>query len=80
MSAVDRFDPEVASRLSTKENENVFAKYADKRVRGKMLDHISVSGDIPKSHRKRAKNISALSSPEAPTELTAQPATPKDPE
>jgi DNA-directed RNA polymerase specialized sigma subunit len=66
MEAVHKFDPEIASRLSSKEGENVFAKYADKKIRGHMLDHVVSTGEIPKSHQKRAKNISLL--PEASTE------------
>jgi DNA-directed RNA polymerase specialized sigma subunit len=62
MEAVHKFDPEIASRLSNKEGENAFAKYADKKVRGHMLDHVVSTGDIPKSHQKRAKNISLLPS------------------
>jgi len=60
MDAVHKFDPEVASRLSTKEGENAFSKYADRRINGKMLDHIVSTGDIPKSQQKRAKNIKLL--------------------
>lgn len=62
MEAVHKFDPEIASRLSSKEGENVFAKYADKKIRGHMLDHIVSTGDIPKSHQKRAKNLNLLPS------------------
>lgn len=64
MDAVHKYDPEVASRLANKPDENVFAKYADRRIRGKMLDHIVGSGDVPKSKIKRAKNVSLLPDPE----------------
>lgn len=60
MDALHKFDPEVASRLSTKEGENAFAKYAEQRIRGKMLDHIVATGDIPKTAQKKAKNLNLL--------------------
>jgi DNA-directed RNA polymerase specialized sigma subunit len=60
MDAVHKFNPEIAGRLASKEGENVFAKYAERRIQGKMLDHIVSTGDIPKSHQKRAKNLSLL--------------------
>lgn len=72
MEAVHKFDPEIASRLSSKEGENVFAKYADKRIRGHMLDHVVATGEIPKSHQKRAKNLSLLPSDKPATEPTIE--------
>lgn len=60
MDAIHKFDPEVASRTSNKEGQNVFAKYAERRIQGKMLDHIVSVGDIPKSKQKRAKNLNLL--------------------
>jgi DNA-directed RNA polymerase specialized sigma subunit len=71
MDAVHKFDPEVASRLSNKEGENAFAKYADRRIQGKMLDHIVSVGDIPKSAQKRAKNLNLL--PSSPEEAPVSP-------
>ena len=69
MDAVHKFDPDVAARLSSKEGENVFAKYADRRVQGKMLDHIVSQGDIPKTWLKRDKNLKLLPvKSEAPTQ------------
>lgn len=60
IDALHKFDPDIASRTSTKEGENVFAKYAERRIQGKMLDHIVATGDVPKSIQQRAKNLSLL--------------------
>ncbi len=67
MDALHKFDPEVASRTSTKEGQNVFGKYAERRIQGKMLDHIAAQDQIPKSMRTKAKNLDAMKTP-APTQ------------
>ena len=60
MDALHKFDPEIASKTMTSEDKNPFAKYAERRIRGKMLDHIVASGDIPKTHLTRVRNLSLL--------------------
>jgi DNA-directed RNA polymerase specialized sigma subunit len=80
MEAVHKYDHNIASRLSNKEGENLFAKYADQKIRGHMLDHVVASGDIPKSHLQRAKNISLLPSDgEEEKESTVNPVSPSFP-
>ena len=59
MDALHKYDHEVASRLSTKEGENPFVKYAERRIQGKILDHIASQDQIPKVARIRAKNLAA---------------------
>lgn len=67
MEALHRYDPKVGAS---------FATYAGTRVRGKMLDHITASGPIPKSLQAQAKRLKALAQkipevqkvPETPTE------------
>ena len=48
MEAAHRYKPEVGANFST---------YAGTRIRGKMLDHVAESGDIPKHLMNQAKNI-----------------------
>ena len=83
MDALHKYDHGVAGRLAANSNQNVFAKYAEKRIRGRMLDHIVSSGEIPKSHLVRAKNLSLLpsdpqeTSPESDKTPPAMPPPPK---
>lgn len=60
MDALHKYSPDVASRTTTKEGDNAFAKYAEQRIKGKMLDHIAAQDAIPKVARIRAKNLEAL--------------------
>jgi DNA-directed RNA polymerase specialized sigma subunit len=60
MDALHKYDSDVASRTATKEGQNAFAKYAERRIQGKMLDHIAAQDQIPKTARIRAKNLEAL--------------------
>lgn len=57
MDAMHKYDHDVASRLAGKD-DNPFVKYAERRVQGKMLDHIAEQDDIPRVARIRAKNLS----------------------
>ena len=67
MDALHKYDHEVASRRSTKEGENTFSKYAERRIQGKILDHIASQDQIPKVARTRAKNLAAAApKPEEP--------------
>jgi DNA-directed RNA polymerase specialized sigma subunit len=59
VDAMHKYDHEVASRLSQKEGENPFTKYAEQRIRGKMLDHAVSQDVVPKQLRSRAKKIAA---------------------
>ena len=70
MDALHKYSHDVAGRTKGKEDENVFSKYAEQRIKGKMLDHIAAQDQIPKTARIRAKNLEALKG--APTE-TAEP-------
>ena len=80
MQAVHKFDPEIASRMATKAGDNLFTKYADKKIRGHMLDHVASSGDIPKTHQQRAKNLNRLASEqEASPAVVTQPEKPLEP-
>jgi DNA-directed RNA polymerase specialized sigma subunit len=58
VDAVHKYDHDVASRLS-REGENPFIKYAEQRIRGKMLDHAAAQDVVPKQLRTRAKNLAA---------------------
>jgi DNA-directed RNA polymerase specialized sigma subunit len=60
MDALHKYDHQVASARSTKEGENTFAKYAERRIQGKMLDHLASQDQIPKAARTRAKNLAAM--------------------
>jgi len=61
IDAMHKYDHDVASRTS-KEGENVFTKYAEQRIRGKMLDHAASMDVVPKSVRSRAKNLASQES------------------
>lgn len=74
MDALHKYSPDVASRTVGKEGENAFAKYAERRIQGKMLDHIAAQDQIPKSARIKAKNLDALKQKTPEAEPTAQPA------
>jgi RNA polymerase sigma factor for flagellar operon FliA len=64
MSALDKYDHSVAQHTSSgKENENPFTKYAETRIQGKMLDHISSQDEVPRQARERAKNLAILNKP-----------------
>lgn len=76
MDALHKYDHDVASRTSTKEGENVFGKYAEQRIKGKMLDHIASQDPIPKRARIKAKNLDAMKQPVQPNEPTAAPMEP----
>ena len=58
VDAMHKYDHDVASRTA-KEGENPFAKYAEQRIRGKMLDHAAAQDVVPKQFRQRAKNLAA---------------------
>lgn len=51
MEALHRYDPKVGASFST---------YAGTRIRGKMLDHVTATGPVPKSLQTQAKNLKAL--------------------
>lgn len=77
MDALHKYDPDIASKTGS-ENQNTFAKYAERRIQGKMLDHVASQDAIPKVARIRAKNLEALKTKEpkedsSPAEVTAQP-------
>jgi RNA polymerase sigma factor for flagellar operon FliA len=62
MEALHRYDPKIGASFGT---------YAGTRIRGKMLDHITSSGPVPKSLQTQAKNLKALQAqkkPETPEE------------
>jgi DNA-directed RNA polymerase specialized sigma subunit len=59
VDAVHKYDHDVASRTS-KEGENAFTKYAEQRIRGKILDHAAEHDAVPKPLRERSKNLAAL--------------------
>lgn len=76
MDALHKYNPEVASRTITKDGENAFAKYAEQRIKGKMLDHIAAQDVVPKGSRIKAKNLAAAAAAQqtaAPVEPTAMP-------
>lgn len=58
MDAVHKYDHGVAARMHRGE-ENPFVKYAEQRIRGKMLDHAAAQDAIPKHLRTRAKNLAS---------------------
>jgi len=65
MDAFHKYNPDIASRASTgKEGENPFSKYAERRIQGKMLDHIAAQDPIPKQVRAQAKRIDAAKTPD----------------
>lgn len=72
MDALHKYDHEVASKRAGKEGENTFSKYAERRIQGKILDHIASQDQIPRVARTRAKNLAAQKEPQ-------QPATPQEP-
>ena len=69
IDAMHKYDHDVASRTS-KEGENPFSKYAEQRIRGKMLDHAVSMDAVPKVARTRSKNLAAQ---EAKTQAEASP-------
>lgn len=73
MDALHKYDSDVASRTASKEGQNVFSKYAERRIQGKMLDHIAAQDHIPKTARIKAKNLEALKQKAVPEEPTAAP-------
>ncbi len=80
MDALHKYDPEIAQKLSPNE-KNPFIKYAEQRIKGKMLDHITSTGDVPKAWRTRVKNLEALKQGKTQTseETPEVPKTPKEP-
>lgn len=60
MDALHKYDHTVASNRATKEGENTFSKYAERRIQGKILDHIASQDQIPKVARTRAKNLATM--------------------
>lgn len=79
IDAIHKYDHDVASRTS-KKGENPFSKYAEQRIRGKMLDHAASMDAVPKSARIRAKNLATQSSvsPEIETPKINKPKINKD--
>jgi RNA polymerase sigma factor for flagellar operon FliA len=51
MDALHKYDPNMGAKFST---------YAVHRIRGKMLDHLVSSGDVPKTAMTQAKNLRTL--------------------
>lgn len=74
MDALHKYDSDVASRTAGKEGQNVFSKYAERRIQGKMLDHIAAQDVIPKSARIKAKNLEAMKQKAPAEEPTVAPA------
>lgn len=60
VDALHKYDPKIGERLKTSEQENPFIKYAEKRVQGKILDHMAEHSEIPKIFTQRAKNLAML--------------------
>lgn len=78
MDALHKYSHDVASRTTSKEGDNPFSKYAEQRIKGKMLDHIAAQDAIPKVARIRAKNLEALKEPaQSASPSPAPPAGPK---
>ena len=72
--AMHKFNSDTASRTLGKEGENPFTKYADKRIQGKMLDHIAAQDQVPKGTRIKAKNLAPQQGAPTPAaEPTAMP-------
>lgn len=65
VDAMHKYDHDVASRTA-KDGENVFAKYAEKRIMGKMLDHAVSQDPVPRALRQRSKNIASMEQAPAP--------------
>lgn len=87
MDALHKYSHDVAGRTSSKEGENVFAKYAGRRIQGKMLDHLAEQDAIKKRERIRTKNLesaantqAAQAAPATEAPATEAPATPEAPE
>ncbi len=59
MDALHKYDPSVAANIGTKEGDNPFAKYAESRIRGKILDHLASQDAVPKAARQKAKVMEA---------------------
>ena len=57
MDAMSKYDEDVASRFVKDENENPFIKYAERRIQGKMLDHIASQDPVPRTLKRRSKNL-----------------------
>ena len=73
--ALHKYDPKTAALTAGKEGENPFTKYAERRIQGKMLDHIAAQDPVGKGTRIKAKNLAQPSTPVAPAaEPTAIPA------
>jgi RNA polymerase sigma factor for flagellar operon FliA len=73
MHALHKYDDSIA-QTAVKEGENPFAKYAEKWINGKILDHISTQDQVPKSLRTRAKNLERMGA-----QQPVQPAQPTQP-
>jgi RNA polymerase sigma factor for flagellar operon FliA len=77
--ALHKYDPKTAALTAGKEGENPFTKYAERRIQGKMLDHIAAQDEVGKGSRTKAKNLASQATPAAPVaEPTAEP-TPEAP-
>jgi RNA polymerase sigma factor for flagellar operon FliA len=57
VDALHKYNPQVGEKLKTSSEENPFIKYAEKRVQGKMLDHLAEQSEVPRVLRERAKNL-----------------------
>lgn len=73
MDALHKYDPSVAANTTSGEGENTFAKYAEQRVKGKMLDHLASIDPVPKAARTKVKNIEANKKIMAAQESAEQP-------
>lgn len=80
MDALSKYNHDVARNTSSKEGQNVFGKYAERRIQGKMLDHIAAQDPVPKSMRTQAKNIAAANqaTSASPSEVPMAPASPTE--
>ena len=72
MDAMHKYDHDIASRTS-KEGDNPFAKYAEQRIRGKILDHAVSHDVVPKSVRVRSKNLNIKDAQPSEVKLPEKP-------
>lgn len=80
MDALHKFDPAIATNTASGKGENAFAKYAEQRIKGKMLDHLASLDTVPKAARTKAKNITANQKIMAEQEAAPPIEEPKKPE
>lgn len=57
LDAFHKYSHFVAERALKDSDDNPFAKYAGRRIQGKILDHIASVDEVPKTIKTKIKNL-----------------------